>query len=61
VGGSLVVGSLAEGFGLEDGLVELGTGVGVGVALGEGAAACTGSHCCAVLLAVATARISPAG
>lgn len=61
MGGALVVGSLADGFGLGEALVELGAGVGVGVALGDGAAACTGSHCCAELLAAANARISPAG
>jgi hypothetical protein len=60
VGESLVVGSLLDGLGLGEGLVELGVGVGVG--LGDAVAARTGSHCCAVpLLAVATARISPAG
>ena len=60
VGGSLAVGSLVVGVGLEEGLVELGVGVGVGV--GDAEAACTGSHCCTVpLLAVATARIRPAG
>jgi hypothetical protein len=60
VGGSLVVGSLVDGVGLGEGLVELGVGVGVG--LGDAVVACTGSHCCTVpLLAVATARIRPAG
>jgi hypothetical protein len=58
VGGSLAVGSLVVGVGLGEGLVELGVGVG----LGDAEAACTGSHCCTVpLLAVATARIRPAG
>jgi len=62
VGEVLVVGSLVDGVGLGEGLVLLGDGVGVGVGLGDVVAACTGSHCCAVLpLAVATARISPAG
>jgi hypothetical protein len=62
VGEALVVGSLVDGVGLGEGLVLLGDGVGVGVGLGDVVAACTGSHCCAVLLlAVATARISPAG
>jgi len=62
VGESLVVGSLVDGVGLGEGLVLVGDGVGVGVGLGDVVAACTGSHCCAVLLlAVATARISPAG
>ena len=60
VGGSLVVGALVDGVGLGEGLVELGVGVGVG--LGDAVVACTGSHCCTVpLLAVATARIRPAG
>jgi hypothetical protein len=60
VGGSLAVGSLVVGVGLGEGLVELGVGVGVG--LGDAVAACTGSHSCTVpLLAVATARIRPAG
>jgi hypothetical protein len=62
VGESLVVGSVVDGVGLGEGLVLVGVGVGVGVGLGDVVAACTGSHCCAVLLlAVATARISPAG
>jgi hypothetical protein len=61
VGGS-VVGALVDGVGLGEGLVEVAVGVGVGVALGDGVAACTGSHCCTVpLLAAATARIRPAG
>jgi hypothetical protein len=62
VGELLVVGSVVDVVGLGEGLVELGDGVGVGLVLGDGVAATTGSHCCTVpLLAVATARISPAG
>jgi hypothetical protein len=68
VGGSLVEGSLAEGFGLaeEDAeLLELGVGVGVGVvgvgvALGEVVAACSGSHCCTVPPAEAAASVTSA-
>jgi hypothetical protein len=65
-GGSLVDGSLAEAFGLAEALAEpleadtVGVGVGVGVALGDAVAACSGSHCCTVPLAVAAVSVSPA-
>jgi hypothetical protein len=50
-----------------DGVVAVGLGVVVvgvvvvGVALGDGVAACTGSHCCTVPLAAAAVSARPAG